>query len=154
MNLLLVRHGAAGSRHKWPGPDKLRSLSPKGRRQARGIADLLADRPIARVLSSSYVRCVQTVEPLADKLGLAVEPARALAEGTGAKTAMALVRSLDDPGAVVCSHGDLIPIILETLAREDGFSLSMKYPCAKGSTWDLVGQDGVYMEAHYIPPPA
>lgn len=154
MNLFLVRHGAAGSRHKWQGPDKLRPLSPKGRRQAQGIANLLADHPITRVLSSSYVRCMQTVEPLAHQLGLAVEPARALAEGTGAKTAMALVRGLDDPAAVLCGHGDVIPMILEILAHEDGFALPSKYPCAKGSTWELAGQDGRYMKARYIAPPA
>ena len=80
MTLLLVRH--ASSVAPVPGgPDELtRPLSPEGLRQAERLADeLVAWRP-ARVLSSPYLRAVQTVRPAADRLGLAVETRELLRE--------------------------------------------------------------------------
>lgn len=154
MHLYLVRHAKAGSRHQFDGPDHLRPLSKKGRQQADGLVRILADRRVERVLSSPYVRCVETVQPLADKLGLTVEPADALAEGARTRDAMALVRSLAGTDWVACSHGDVIPKILESLAHDDGLPLPQDYPCAKGSTWDVIGNNGRDMDAHYIPPPA
>ena len=154
MHLYVVRHAKAGSRHEWEGPDHLRPLSKKGRRQADGLASLLADRNVQRVLSSPFIRCVETVQPLADKVGLEVELSDALAEGARTKAVLALVRDLGTVGSVVCSHGDVIPNLLESLASEDPLRIPRDFPCPKGSIWDLAGEDGKYMEAHYIPPPA
>jgi 8-oxo-dGTP diphosphatase len=152
MHVYLVRHGKAGSRHDWDGPDELRPLSKKGRRQADALVARLFDRPIARVLSSPFVRCVETVEPLADKLGLVVERADALAEGTSRHKVLELARSLEKPGAVLCTHGDVIPLLLEALIEEDGLVLPQDYPYAKGSTWDLTEKDGRFAKATYIAP--
>ena len=66
MTVLLVRHARAGSRKYWKGPDIERPLSKKGRRQAEGLVDMVSRYPIKRILSSPYVRCVQTVEQLSD----------------------------------------------------------------------------------------
>src|SRR5258708_5758356 len=82
MAIYLVRHGKAGSRHDWKGPDDERPLSKRGRRQAEALVDVLADRGIEQVFSSPSLRCVETVRPLADKLGLGVELRPELAEGT------------------------------------------------------------------------
>ena len=81
MTLYLVRHAKAGSRSSWDGDDRLRPLTKMGRREAEGIADLLRDAPLERVLSSPYVRCTETVAPLAARRGLEVEEHDALAEG-------------------------------------------------------------------------
>ena len=77
----LVRHGEAGDRHAWHDPDELRPLTEEGWRQAKALVDLLADAEIDRLLSSPYVRCVQTLEPLAEARGLPVETTPVLAEG-------------------------------------------------------------------------
>jgi len=154
MHLYVVRHAKAGSRHEWDGADHLRPLSKKGRRQADGIMRVLAEHNIERVLSSPFIRCVETVRPLADKLGLEVELSDALAEGAKTKDVVALVRELGTVGSVVCSHGDVIPNLLEGLASEDPLKIPHDFPCPKGSTWDLAGEDGKYMSSHYIPPPA
>ncbi len=130
MTLYLVRHAKAGSRRDWGGPDAERPLSGKGRRQAEGLVDLLADRPVRRVLSSPYVRCVQTVAPLAEKLGLPVEETAALGEGASAAEAVSLLRDLAGTTAVVCTHGDLIPPVLDTLAATEGLPLPPGYPFA------------------------
>lgn len=153
MHLYLVRHAKAGSRHDWDGPDDQRPLSKKGRRQADSLVKLLFDKQVERVLSSPFVRCVETVQPLADKLGLTVENAEALAEGARAKEAVGLLRSLE-VDAVLCTHGDVIPKILDALADGDGIDLPADYPYAKGSTWELVGEADTYMQARYIAAPA
>lgn len=154
MPLYLVRHAKAGSRKSWDGPDPARPLSAKGRRQAEGLVHLLADRPVQRVLSSPYVRCVQTVEPLADKLGVPVEEAAALAEGAAASDAVGLLRALASSTAVLCTHGDLIPLVLDTLAATEGLPLPPRYPFAKGSTWELDVVNGRWLSARYLPPPS
>lgn len=153
MHLYLVRHAKAGSRRDWGGPDDLRPLSKKGRHQAEALVRLLFDKRVERVLSSPFLRCVETVQPLADELGLRVERVEALAEGAKANKVLVLLRGLDTD-AVLCTHGDVIPKILDALAREDGVHLPPEYPYAKGSTWDLHGKDGRYMKARYIAPPA
>ncbi len=68
-----------------------------------------------RVVSSPYVRCVQTVEPLAEAAGLRVELDERLAEGADVDAAFDLLLELDAVHGVVCTHGDLIPLLLRRL---------------------------------------
>src|SRR5690349_6431607 len=82
--LYVVRHADAGQRSQWDGPDSSRPLSHGGERQADGLADILAEDGITRLLASPFTRCVQTLEPLGKRLGLPVEADERLAEGTGA----------------------------------------------------------------------
>jgi len=151
VTVLLIRHAHAGSRKDWPGDDRLRPLSSKGRRQARALIDQLEPWVPSRVLSSPYRRCVDTVRPLADDLGLKVEEVDELAEGAGA-AAVELVRSLDDHHVALCTHGDIIPEILVTLADEDRLDLGPAPRQAKGSTWVLQSLRGRFLDATYVPP--
>ena len=153
MWVYLVRHAKAGSRRAWEGPDELRPLSKKGRRQAEALVDVLADRPIASVLSSPYVRCVETVQPLADKLGLPVERDARLVEDAAPADAVELLREVASTTTVLCSHGDLIPAILDLLVASDGLLLPPDYPYAKGSTWELDLDGDRVVSACYLPPP-
>ena len=152
MSLLLVRHARAGSRRRWDGPDEKRPLSGRGRQQAAALVKRLAPFEPTRVLSSPLLRCVQSVEPLSEKLGLTVEPSDALAEDAPAAGFMALARELMPSTSVVCSHGDEITALLDRLAHDDGFELPKDYECAKGSTWVLHARKGRYASARYIPP--
>ena len=119
MSLLVVRHARAGSRRHWDGPDEKRPLSGRGRRQAVALVNLLAPFAPARTLSSPYVRSVETVEPLGEKLGVPIEPSDALAEGASAEDVVALARSLTGSTVVLCSHGDVIYALLDALARDE-----------------------------------
>ena len=132
MSVLLVRHAKAGDREKWEAPDDLRPLTSKGEAQAQALVELLAGYEIGRVLSSPYLRCTQTVAPLAAARGLAVEPCDDLAEGEG-RAGIALTRNLvPQPGyTVLCSHGDVVEEILDALGvPRDDFT-------RKGATWVL-----------------
>jgi 8-oxo-dGTP diphosphatase len=107
----LVRHARAGHRETWDGDDRLRPLDERGVRQAEALVSQLAERSFSRILSSPYVRCVQSVEPLAAARGLQVEAVEALAEGAGEEPALELFRGLDAP-AVASVHGDLAGALL------------------------------------------
>jgi phosphohistidine phosphatase SixA len=132
VSVLLVRHAKAGDREKWDAPDDLRPLTAKGEAQAEALVDLLAGYDIDRVLSSPYLRCTQTVAPLASARGLAVEPCDDLAEGEG-RAGIALTRGLlEEPAfTVLCSHGDVVEEVLDALGvRREQFT-------RKGATWVL-----------------
>jgi 8-oxo-dGTP diphosphatase len=114
----LVRHARAGHRVTWEGDDdRLRPLDERGQKQAEALVAQLAGRDFSRILSSPYMRCVQSVEPLAAARDLQVEAVDALAEGAGEAPALELFRSLDSP-AVASVHGDLAAALLgETLKK-------------------------------------
>lgn len=111
MSAVLIRHAAAGDRRRFQGDDRLRPLTGKGRRQAAALAAALVDAGIARVVSSPYLRCVQTVEPLAAALGVPVERSDGLAEGAGRQQVMGLLADAG-PGAAFCTHGDVCELLV------------------------------------------
>lgn len=147
----LVRHAHAGDRAAWHGPDEERPLSKKGREQARALTSTLADVGFERVVSSPATRCVETVEPLAARLGVGVELDDALAEGAGAERALALVTSAREP-TVLCTHGDVVGELLTVLAS-DAVDLGADPRGAKASTWVLDVRDSRVVAAAYTPPP-
>ena len=154
MTVLLVRHARAGARKHWEGPDIERPLSKKGRRQAEGLVDMLARWPVASILSSPYVRCVQTVEPVAEKLRLDIGHRPDLAEGAPVADALALLRAAAGTVVVLCTHGDLVPALLDTVADQDGVAIPADALYPKGSVWELEqNADGQVTAARYLPAP-
>jgi phosphohistidine phosphatase SixA len=111
-SLILVRHARAGRRDEWDGDDRLRPLDDRGRRQAEGLVASLADYEIERILSSPYIRCVQTVEPLATSAQVEIEQRGELAEGAERSETLGLLAELAGTGAVLCTHGDVIEEVL------------------------------------------
>jgi len=104
----LTRHASAGERSEWAGDDRLRPLDELGRRQAAGLVEQLGQAQIERILSSPYVRCTETVEPLAEARQLEVEERDELAEGAGVEGVRELLRSLAGTAAVHSVHGDVL----------------------------------------------
>ena len=151
MTIYLVRHAAAGDRSQWDKADWLRPLSARGRSQARGLLHVLHDARFARIVSSPYVRCSETMLPIAGAHGLPIEIDDALAEGADEQATFALVKQCHDDGALLCSHGDLIPAVLEMLAA-DGVDVGPRPRCEKGSVWMLETDGGVVTHARYVGP--
>jgi phosphohistidine phosphatase SixA len=108
MTILLLRHAAAGDRSAWSRDDRLRPLDQRGRRQAEGLPEALASWRVGRILTSPYVRCVETVEPLAERAGLPIEERDELAEGAGRDNALSLIEELGTEPTVLCTHGDVV----------------------------------------------
>jgi phosphohistidine phosphatase SixA len=147
----LVRHAKAGSRNGWVGPDEARPLTRAGREQAEALMRILADHPVPRVLSSPYRRCVDTVQPLATKLGLPVELVGILAEGESAADVVELLAGLPDH-SVLCSHGDLVPAVVDLLASR-GMAVEGEPDWRKGATWILERDGDEFVRAHAVAPP-
>lgn len=151
-NLYLFRHTTAGERSRWKGRDEDRSLTKKGWREADAIASSLADAGIERILSSPYERCVQSVKPLAKLIKAPVEISPLLAEEPDIDAAYALIDGLIGTNAVVCSHGDVIPAIINRMMWA-GLTLDSRFYCSKGSIWVVGVEEGKFTNAHYRPPP-
>jgi 8-oxo-dGTP diphosphatase len=147
MRVLLIRHAQAGDRRPG-GRDLYRPLVETGRRRAEDLRALLADRPITAVLSSPATRCLQTVEPLARTLGLEIGEEPGLYEGSDAALALALLERDDDGELVVCSHGDVIPEVVELVAAA-GAEVRGR-GCEKGSIWLLERGGGRWTRATYF----
>jgi 8-oxo-dGTP diphosphatase len=147
----LVRHAKAGRRADWKGEDRDRPLSKAGHRQAAGLADRLAGADVKELWSSPYVRCVQTLEPLAERVGLPINTEERLAEGTPVAEMVELMRGAND-GAVFSTHGDLFTDVIEALA-ESGTEVATPLESRKGSVWILDGDGSSITRAAAIPPP-
>lgn len=150
--LYFVRHAKAGSREDWTGDDRLRPLTKKGKKQADELVAALKRYPIIAIYSSPFVRCVQTVEPVARARGLEVKQSAALAEGMGLNGAMQLVSDDRLDHAVLGCHGDLSWELVEELVRhrvvragEGGYD--------KAATWVVDFDEGLPVKARYIPAP-
>jgi 8-oxo-(d)GTP phosphatase len=134
MSLLLIRHATAGESSEWQGDDRLRPLDARGARQAEGLVRLLADFELDRVVSSPYLRCVQTVEPLAGARMLEIEQDEALGADR-LDDVPAVLERLRGQHVAVCTHGDL-PWMGDRKFK-------------KGSVW-VLDENG--QPAEYLPP--
>jgi 8-oxo-(d)GTP phosphatase len=156
--VVLVRHGHAGSRSDWEGPDDLRPLDGKGQRQARRLAEVLPVFGPVSIASVERTRCRQTVQPLAEAMGVGMEGVPELGEEEFAADPQAglavverLLTPLDEPGVrVVCSQGGAIPSVLLSLGvRWEGVAGRLYPPAAKGSVWVLGGRPGALVADYY-----
>jgi broad specificity phosphatase PhoE len=70
----------AGDRDSWPGDQDERPLSALGQRQALALADALAKESIDGIYAGPALRCRQTLDVLAGRLGLRAEVVPELGE--------------------------------------------------------------------------
>jgi 8-oxo-(d)GTP phosphatase len=146
--VLLVRHAKAGNRYDWPGDDDQRPLTDKGRDQADTLGKLLSLFSPTRAYAAPPLRCPQTIQPLADRLGLDIRPEPLLSEEgywkdpeAGLARFVALADGPDVP--VVCSQGGVIPDLVSRLTGDPE-------PAArKASTWVLGFTTNLVVSADY-----
>ncbi len=144
----IVRHAKAGSRSHWTGDDRRRPVSPKGAKQAERIVDQLKKVAVTAVFSSPYLRCVQTVEPLAKARGLAVQESSDLAEGRGVTGLYTFFNNADLDDVVLCTHGDLVWELVEDLTSRRVLP-AFREQFEKGSTWVVEVEEGAPTAARY-----
>ncbi len=159
MPLFLVRHAQAGSRNDFVGDDTLRPLTGRGRHQAADIAGLIKEMagPMdLTIRTSPYRRCIETIAPLAAATGSPMIVDDVLAEGPteNARQQVRLVAaSMANRAEVWCSHGDIIPAVIEMLSVQDGLDLGPNPRVQKASIWVLTTNDeGRFLDATYIGP--
>ena len=150
--LYLVRHAKAGERRLWDGDDLDRPLSPKGWKQSDMLADRLAALTVSGLFSSPYVRCVQTLQPLADRLSREIEIDQRLSEDEPFEPMLEMLTEVPD-GAVLSSHGDMIPATIAALERR-GMEIRTPPDWRKASVWVLRrNKHGKIVHAIVWPPP-
>ena len=145
----LVRHADAGARGIQN--DHQRRLSKRGRAQADRLVKALSKVGATELRSSPFARCMETLAPLAEVLGLPVEADIHLAEGSGPTHALAAIERATSP-LVICSHGDVIGDVMHLIARR-GVDLADDR-LVKASTWIITTDGGTIISARYLPPPS
>lgn len=152
--VLVVRHGTAGSKSRFSGDDKMRPLDKKGRAQAEALVGQLSAFGPTDVYAADRVRCHQTVEPLAEELGVIICDEPTLTEeayADNAKRARKRVLQIADLHGtpVICTQGKVIPDLIEWWCERDGIRPD-KSRNRKGSTWVLSLVDGRLVAADHI----
>ncbi len=120
--LLVVRHAKAEKRDRWDGPDPKRPLNELGRAQAETLVPLLHAYGVARVVTSTSTRCVETVRPYATEQVLPMSEIDELSEegfdDTAAGHLLDELLTTPEPTAL-CSHRPALPRIFELLGVEE-----------------------------------
>jgi 8-oxo-dGTP diphosphatase len=147
--ILLVRHAKAGKRSAWRGDDNARPLEPIGRAQADRLVQLVAPFAPNRIVSAEPVRCIQTVQPLADRLGLPLRVDPVFGDASFVRNQSAAedaLLALGKPGkvTVVCSQGTTIPALIDRLSRG-----TREPDTKKGAFWALSLVDGNVVSLDY-----
>ena len=124
MHLYIVRHGPAGNRDEWSGPDSERPLTPKGKQVVHRVAERLADLDVSvdAIVTSPYVRSEQTAEIIAKSLDRAdrLETDARLAPCFGIAELMSLLADYSGVSAlmIVGHEPDLGQAICELIGAE------------------------------------
>ena len=120
--VVVFRHAAARSRRIWRDDDRLRPLIKVGLHQADSVVPLLAAYDVTRLVTSSSVRCLDSLTPYAEATGLPLEITRRLSEEDATRKGVrrivdALVEG--DEGAVLCSHRPVLSDVFDALGLEN-----------------------------------
>lgn len=156
--LLLVRHAKAGSRAQWQDADDLRPLSNNGVRQLPGVRTTGTVYGADRVFSAPLVRCVATVQPIADDLGERITEEKLVSEksysGNEDATVNRVLEIVEAGGVpVICSQGGVIPDLVARLATRSGRPPERRLTAKKGSVWALFFDGDQLVAADYLEVP-
>ena len=155
--VLIVRHATAGRKARYHGDDRLRPLDKRGTRQAQSLVPLLRAFGASDIFAADRSRCVQTVAPLAETMGvpITIEPTLT-EEAYAANPKAAHKRTLEIAALggtpVISSQGRVIPYLIQWWCDRDGVNPD-KSRNRKGSTWVLSLRDGKLIAADHLPSP-
>jgi len=119
--IIVLRHGRAVPPASWDGPDATRPLLHRGLEQSRSVAPAIAAWAPAKLISSTAVRCLATIEPIAAITGLTVKQSTGISQdayedGTARVRKTVRKRLAAGVSVVLCSHGPVIPAIIDETA--------------------------------------
>ncbi len=155
--ILIVRHGTAGSKSRYKGDDRLRPLDKHGRAQAESLVGQLMAFGAGTLYAADRVRCQQTLEPLAEELGVEIHNEPLLTEEAYAddrKPARRRILEIAAAGGtpVICTQGKVIPDLVAWWCERDGVRPD-KSRNRKGSTWVMSSWQGHLVAADHIGSP-
>jgi 8-oxo-dGTP pyrophosphatase MutT (NUDIX family)/phosphohistidine phosphatase SixA len=152
--VLVVRHGTAGRKSRFSGDDTKRPLDKRGRAQAEALVPQLLAFGASDVYAADRLRCHQTVEPLAEELGVTIHNEPTLTEESYAKNPKRarhrMLRIAEEEGTpVICTQGKVIPDLIAWWCERDGVR-SDRSRNHKGSTWVLSLSAGRLVAADHV----
>lgn len=155
--ILIVRHGTAGSKSRYKGDDRLRPLDRRGRAQAEALVGQLLAFGADTLYAADRTRCRQTIEPLAQVLGVGITDEPLLTEEAYADDRKAARHRVLEIAAavgtpVICTQGKVIPDLIDWWCHRDGIRPD-KSRNRKGSTWVLSSWQGRLVAADHIGSP-
>lgn len=129
--LVIVRHA---HRSKSLGAEANNGLSPKGKKQAQKIAKFFKKRflgartpPQIELISSPKKRCIETLKPVSELLGIPLKTSESLIEGghleKNIEQFLIKWNQSRTPLTLICSHGDWIPAFFK---KHLGITLELK----------------------------
>ncbi|BBY66024.1 8-oxo-(d)GTP phosphatase MutT1 [Mycolicibacterium helvum] len=153
--VLIVRHGTAGIKSRYKGDDRSRPLDKNGRAQAESLVGQLMAFGATDIYAADRARCIQTVEPLAQELGVTITVEADLTEEAYAADPDSAHKRIAEIAAgggtpVICTQGKVIPYLL---AWWRGTEKPDKSRNRKGSTWVLSLDGDRIVAADYIGSP-
>jgi phosphohistidine phosphatase len=112
-----VRHAHAGDPESWDGPDELRPLTRKGRRQAERLGAFLVRAGIRpdRIISSPKIRALQTAETIGHALGIDVDVDQRLSSGCSMGRLDGLIGDSGARAPMVVGHDPDFSMLLSEL---------------------------------------
>ena len=156
--LVLVRHGHAGDKQSWRQADELRPLSDRGHQQARGLLVSLSALAPARLVTSPYLRCRQTLMPWAARTGQVLESAEELRPDADV-TVLDRMLDPDADDVVLCTHGETLNGLFSFWGRTRRLELATngvrvaQRSTEKGGAWIVLpGTDHGGLLAQYVRP--
>lgn len=123
--IVALRHAKAVGHGDWSGPDHTRPLLERGELQAASVSPGVAAFRPAKLISSTAIRCVATIAPVARLTGLTVRQTDGISQdafqiGDDDIAKLVAKRLRKRVTTVLCSHGPVLPAILAELAVATG----------------------------------
>ncbi|MGM0928606.1 MAG: NUDIX hydrolase [Actinomycetota bacterium] len=130
---VVVRHAKAKPRSAWSQAEGERPLVATGRRQALAVCRMLSAWKPKRIVSSPWLRCVQTVTPYALHTQTKLRTVDAITEHNNErnpKKARAALTQMLEKGkpTAVCTHRPVLPNLFKVLAARMDPLLAAKLP--------------------------
>lgn len=129
--IIALRHAKAVSPGSWDGPDATRPLLHRGLELSRNVAPAIAAWGPKRLVSSTAVRCLATIEPVAALTGLPVKQSDGISQdayedGTAKVRSIVAKRIKKRESVVLCSHGPVLPEIIDAIAQATNTPIDAK----------------------------
>lgn len=132
--LLFIRHAKAKPRSTWVGAEGERTLAATGKRQALAVGRLMEAWAPERLISSPWVRCLQTLDPYAKGRGISIKEKRALTEDHNARSPQATAKVIEalfdkkEKSLALCTHRPVLATVLKVLRGNLSKDLSKHLP--------------------------
>jgi len=120
--IIALRHAKAVPPGAWDGPDATRPLLHRGLSEAQSVAAAIAAWGPTKLISSTAVRCISTLEPTAALTALTIKRRTAVSQDAhedGSANVYRVVkkRVARQTSVAICSHGPVLPGIVDAVAK-------------------------------------